>query len=44
MPTRSKLQAAAHFVIRNAETILQILTFAAAFLRAIAESEKHAKR
>jgi hypothetical protein len=42
--TKSKLQAAARWCVDNSDTILQVLIFAAAFLKAIAESDRHPKR
>ena len=41
---KTKLQAVARFFVQNTDTILQVLIFAAAFLKAIAESERHPKR
>ena len=41
---KSKLQAVARFLLDNTDTILQVLIFAAAFLKAISESEKQVKR
>lgn len=41
---KSKFRAVARFLIENTHIILQVLIFAAAFLKAIVESERHPKR
>jgi hypothetical protein len=41
---KTKVKAASQFCLANLETILSVLIFAAAFVRALAESERHPRR
>jgi hypothetical protein len=41
---KSKYRAVACFLVENGHTVLQVLIFAVAFLKAIAESERRTKQ